>query len=101
MVCSMAEKNVCEPDWGARPQRSIKDELYYVSCSSISCSGRGNDGRRIEFRKCRRTKAKRTVIVLAFLVLLDLALSTAVVRQHGSTLLFHIMHSPCSQCMEY
>ncbi|CAI8019076.1 Zinc finger protein-like 1 [Geodia barretti] len=72
------EKNVCEPDWGARPQRSIKDELYYVSCSSISCSGRGNDGRGIEFRKCRKTKAIRTVVVLAFLVLLDLALSTAV-----------------------
>jgi hypothetical protein len=71
------EKHVGKPDWGARPQRSIKDELYYVSCSSISCSGRGNDGRRIEFRKCRRTKAKRTVIVLAFLVLLDLALSMA------------------------
>ena len=97
----MTEKDVCELDWGARPQRSIKDELYYVSCSSISCSGRGNDGRRIEFRKCRKTKAIRAVVVLAFLVLLDLALSTAVVRQHDSTLLFHIMHSPCSQCMEY
>ena len=80
-------------EWGARSQRSIKGELYYVSCSRISCSDGGlesEDGRRIEFSKCKSTKAKRTLIVLAFLVLLNLALSTAMVREHYSTLLLRI-----------
>lgn len=84
-TCAAAAASAAEDDGkvvldgNARLQRSINGDVYYVSCSSLSCSAESNDGRRIVFRKCGGTKAKRTVVVIAFLTLLDLAISIAVV----------------------
>ena len=77
-MCKIRDESVA---WEAA-QKSIHDDLYYISASRICCTVDKTDGCKLEFRKCPQIKARRVFIVIASLVFLDVTASILLVRDH-------------------